>query len=276
MNTKIDAVAVLREADGLKVLRPGTVGYTVALLAVEKALRIAAEGAATEPAVGRPKTKTTLNLPLRITEWEGSPHVFDGKNVPLFDAPYRGHQKQIKEVIRLVNTLQCTCPSGTGSLAWPCPQHSVTEAPAIPQDAKAERAATAAKDEDQVRKFTVPGSMIGLPYGPVVMVPLADIESLLTTTESKSEARAGACSVSGFSSRVCQLGTKSCTVNHPAAPSGSIGELPPLSATLRNTYSSLTERSHEKLVREYGQACIAADRAARTPAPSTTTPGRSC
>lgn len=50
-----------------------------------------------------------------------------------------------------------------------------------------------------------------------------------------------------------------------AAPSGSIGELPPLSPTLRNTYSSLTERSHEKLVKEYGQACVTADRAARTP-----------
>lgn len=38
--------------------------------------------------------------------------------------------------------------------------------------------------------------------------------------------------------------------------------LPPLSATLRNTYSSLTERCHERLVQEYGQACFALGRAA--------------
>jgi len=33
------AAAILKKTDGLKVLKPGTVGYTIALSAVEEALR---------------------------------------------------------------------------------------------------------------------------------------------------------------------------------------------------------------------------------------------
>lgn len=195
MNTKIDAVAVLREADGLKVLRPGTVGYTVALSAVEKALRIASEGAATERA---------------------STVAKDGGQAGDVIADLA------MLVRRLVRRLEKDSP-GT-DLA---PQAIDFLKRKGLQGSPLREEATAAPSGRQSDPATFPV---------VVGMTPEQVGKALSERDGAT-----------------------------AAPSGSIVELPPLSPTLRNTYSSLTERSHEELVKEYAQACIAAVRAARTP-----------
>lgn len=237
-NTKIDAVAVLREADGLKVLRPGTVGYTVALSAVEKALRIAAEGAAAERAAIQP-----------AGEMPGLKKINRS-----FEKWHKGHRSARREDARR---------------AWEAAAIFYTSiaTPAIPRDAKAETVKLSILEQDIGREMSVQELRVALDVATAVATPAEraatvakgseqenaafeahflhaiDPERYLdgyaskdanmrwegwkagrAAPESKSEARAGACFVSGFSSRVCQLGTKSCMVNHPAAPSGSVGD----------------------------------------------------
>jgi hypothetical protein len=85
---------------------------------------------------GEKKVRTSLALPIRVTNWDGGDCLFDANDRPMYidvpsNQPYR---KQLLEMVKIVNATQvCTCPSGDGSLRWPCPihpSHQSTDKPA--------------------------------------------------------------------------------------------------------------------------------------------------